>query len=250
MNNQYKTFSAVRLFLVFFMVVSLSACSKIKSSRASSNAVRVSVLSGEPLPQVAENAMLARTGKLKVYIMDEEDTYRKDIVQEVDVNYGVPAVAKEDRVRVASLARKAEPKPIRRVSVTKQIPLAEPPKVQRYKGSKSSTVTIVPPTSPQVRRPVRVPELPLADWQQPKPKAKKELSEYHAILSELKVNKRPARKKATKKSRKKRSYNYFKGKKPEATKKSLKKKRNNKSIKNKSKKKKWKWDSSGRLLRV
>lgn len=263
---------------VVFSLIYLSGCSNgagisgisRPGSMNTSSVVRVSVLAGDPLPQVANSPRSVNTGRLKIYVMDEENPYRENIVQEVDMNYRVPSKAEGQRIRVASLAKKPVVKParyrspavkktrvikpaipaVKKTRVIKpaipaitEVKIPETPIVQRYVGSKSSTVVTLPSKKPLTQRPVSL---------QPKQKESVALRDYKEVLKKLntqKVAQYKPKKNIIKKRGKKRVYNYYKGgaKNKKPTLKRKKKKKN----KNKNKRKsKWKWDSKGRLLRV
>ena len=239
---------------LFITTIFLNGCSNgtnITGLGSSSSAVRVSVLGGSPLPQVAESARSVNTGRLKIYVMDNDDPYRGNVVQEVDANYRVPTVAEGKRIRVASIGNTKKPvaRSARQPSVKKpktikstipairEVRTPEPPKVQRYIGSNSSKVVTLPPDKPLSQKPVS---------QQPRQKESTALRDYKAAIHKLnnqKVARYKPKNKPIKKRRKKRAYNYFKGK-------AKNKKPVHKRNKQNKRKSKWKWDSEGRLLRV
>ena len=123
-------------------------------SMNSSSVVRVSVLGGDPLPQVAPSAKSVNTGRLKIYVMDEDNPYKENVVQEVDMNYRVPSVAEATRIqqtqrrvvqRSAPQPRVARPQPKRAVAQAK--PAA------RYKKPPATPPPVIAPrAAPVVKR--------------------------------------------------------------------------------------------------
>lgn len=241
--------------LVFmsFAITFLSACSSgtgVAGIGGSSKTVRVSVLAGNPLPQVADSVRSVYTGKLKVYIMNEENTYRKDIVQEVNMNYAVPSKAEGERLRIASLNKKMVRVPIghsaKKTSSHKTRKIM-PAKVNKYSAGASSKV--VTKSSHVYKPPVKVTEVPLSNWQKPKQQEKKSLSDYQEAIKRLNKQKSidaKAKKDPVKKRAKKRIYNYHKN--------SVETQKTNKRVKrtksNRLKRKgKWKWDENGKIIR-
>ena len=187
---------------VVFSLIYLSGCSNgagisgisRPGSMNTSSVVRVSVLAGDPLPQVANSPRSVNTGRLKIYVMDEENPYRENIVQEVDMNYRVPSKAEGQRIRVASLAKKPVVKParyrspaVKKTRVIKpaipaitEVKIPETPIVQRYVGSKSSTVVTLPSKKPLTQRPVSL---------HPKQKESVALRDYKEVLKKLNTQK-------------------------------------------------------------
>lgn len=146
-----------KLFIASIAALMLSACSgnydKLDEARAalgvaSKSAVRVSVY-GKQLPQVADNVKSVDTGRLKVYIMDGDDPYRENLVEEVDMAYRVPVQAKP--VRVAHVQKKRSPvqhavmnsqqEAQRRIDNLRQLPAQrKPPTVVKPKTKVSAKV--------------------------------------------------------------------------------------------------------------
>ncbi len=252
-NSLFTVFT--RLLLIVGITVYLGGCSNgvgIAGITGSSAAVRVSVLGGSPLPQVADNVRSVDTGRLKVYVMDGGNPYRENVVQEIDMSYRVPAVAEGKRLRVASTHRRVVVKDaIKRAPVVTEIKQQVGPTVTVYKGGESSKIVTLPS---KTNLPVKVAESPLQESVQPRrQKNKLDLSEYQAVLNSLKgkkIARHIAPKKRVVKSKKKRAYNYYKKRIQSKGKKNLKRSLPKRKLKNKNLKKKWKWDSEGHLLRV
>lgn len=245
----------LRYLLVAFIGLHLFGCSsakKLSGITGSSKAMRVSVISGSPLPQVADN--VGSVGKLKIYIMNEENTYRKDIVQEVDVDYRVPSKLQREKMQIASVSNKMVRQPLAySTNPTRPVkPRASskaPVKISVYKGGEASKVVTIEPLS---NIPVTVPELSLLE---PRVNVKnKAPTEYLAIKELLNNSKSIKRKRVHKKAKpKKREYNYFKPKKENFGEKETKKQNYKKSHKRVKKlhpkKNKWMWDKNGKIIR-
>ena len=234
MNKQKLSPMSFRLLLLVTFALIISACSNI-SELKSSNSVRVSVV-GDPVPQVAEGVKSVDTGRLKIYVLDQENPYRKNLAQEVDMGFRVPVAGKAIRVAQAKPKYRAKA-PVRRAAVKQS-------KHKKYQYNARKKARKPARTKPYPRKPkVKVSEIRAKQWRKPKaktskPKAapKKRWRKPKAKISKPKAA--PKKRWIKQKNARKRIL----AKKPRY---SIKKNNHKKSPK-----RKWKWDSKGRIVRT